>query len=179
VLLPPFLAAHRRPQPPQWTIRPDPPDPVRHRALAGQLLLVLAGVGLLAGGAGISVVGLGSVFVPTDLDHLHTTSAALHGANPHLVPFIAHDRAAFGGTLVAAAVGIMLLAAWGFRAGEAWVWWTLALAAAAGFLPAIAAHAAIGYAAPIHVAPLYAGAAVTAIGLALARPYLCARTSRA
>ena len=125
----------------------------------------------------ISTVGLTAVFVPTDLQFLVTGPDALRGANPRLVPFIAHDRAGFGGALLAAATAITLLSMWGWRRGESWVWWTLLFAAAAGFLPAVVVHWSIGYTDLLHLGPLYVAIGVTATALGLARPYLCARPS--
>jgi hypothetical protein len=175
VLLPMFLAAMRPDRMrPQWTFLPDGPEAERRRARAGQLLLVLTGGGLFVGGAVISTVGLTGVFVPSDLTYLGSSSAALDAANPHLVPFIAHDRAGLGGTLMSAATGILLLAAWGWRRGESWVWWTLLAVAGTGFPPALIVHASIGYVDIGHVAPAALAGVVAAIGLALARPYLCA-----
>ncbi|GAB2869482.1 FAD-dependent monooxygenase [Streptomyces mayteni] len=176
VLFPMFLAAtRRRPSGPRWTVWPEGRERERRRALVGQLLLILTGFGLFVGGATISLVGLTDVFVGSDLAFLHVTPEALEAANPRLPPFIAHDRAGFGGALMAAAVAITLLSAWGWRRGEPWVWWSLLLAAAAGFLPAVLVHGAIHYVDLRHLAPVYAGMAFTATGLALARPYLCAR----
>ncbi|MCC8246555.1 hypothetical protein [Saccharothrix luteola] len=176
VLFPMFLAAtRRRPDDPRWTARPDGPEHERRRALVGQLLLVCTGVGLFAGGVVVSAVGLTDVFVPSDLEFLRTGPDALRAANPRLPGFIAHDRAGFGGALMSAAAAITLLAAWGWRRGEAWVWWSLALAAAAGFLPAVVVHGVIGYTDAGHLAPVFVGIGLTATALVLARPYLCAR----
>ncbi|MFG3028900.1 hypothetical protein ACGFZJ_10230 [Streptomyces sp. NPDC048253] len=176
VLFPMFVAAVRRtPHTPRWRLAPEGPEPERRRALAGQLLLIVTGAGLFVGGAVISVVGLTGVFVPTDLAFLGTSTQTLETVNPRLVPFIAHDRAGFGGALMAAAVAITLLSAWGWRRGEAWVFWTLAAAAAAGFLPAVVVHGAIHYTDFLHLAPVCFGIAMTGTGLLLARPYLCAK----
>ncbi|MEV5435552.1 hypothetical protein AB0K80_05895 [Streptomyces sp. NPDC052682] len=177
VLFPMFLAAVRRtPHPPRWHLAPEGPERERRRALTGQLLLIITGAGLFAGGAVISVVGLTGVFVPSDLTFLHTSAQALQAAHPRLLPFVAHDRAGFGGALMAAAVAIVLLSAWGWRRGESWVFWTLTAAAAAGFLPAVLVHGAIHYTDFLHLAPVYVGILTTGTGLLLARPYLCART---
>ncbi|GHE56767.1 hypothetical protein [Streptomyces vinaceus] len=178
VLFPMFVAGVRRtPHAPQWRLAPEGPEPERRRALVGQLLLIVTGAGLLVGGAVISLVGLTGVFVPTDLAFLDTSPQMLEGVNPRLVPFVAHDRAGFGGALMAAAVAIMLLSAWGWRRGEAWVFWTLAVAAVAGFLPTVVVHSVIHYTDFLHLAPVYFGIATTATGLLLARPYLCAKAS--
>ncbi|MDF2705630.1 MAG: hypothetical protein K0R62_1282 [Nonomuraea muscovyensis] len=176
IVLPLFTAAIRRPAGrPRWTVRPEGPQRERRRALTGQLLMVIIGAGLFAGGVAVSAVGLTGVFVLSDLEYLGTGPETLRAANARLLPFIAHDRAGFGGALMAAAAAITLLGAWGWRRGESWVWWTLALAAVAGFAPALAAHLAIGYVHLGHLAPVLAGVILTATALALSRPYLCAR----
>ncbi|MEU4998477.1 hypothetical protein [Streptomyces sp. NPDC021622] len=176
VLFPMFVAGVRRaPHTPRWRPASEGPEPERRRALVGQLLLIVTGAGLFVGGAVISVVGLTGVFVPTDLAFLGTSTQTLEAVSPRLVPFVAHDRAGFGGALMSAAVAITLLSAWGWRRGETWVFWTLAAAAAAGFLPAVVVHGAIHYTDFIHLAPVYFGIAMTGTGLLLARPYLCAK----
>jgi hypothetical protein len=174
VLFPLFLlAVWRSPATPRWTIRADGPEPLRRRALTGQLLMIVTALGLLAGGITVSIVGLTGVFVPTDLEFLHTDTAELRAANPHLVPFVAHDRAGFGGALISAAIAILLLSLWGWRRGEAWVFWTLLLAAVAGFGPTLVIHYRIHYTDLSHLAPVYLGVVLTATALTLARPYLC------
>ncbi|MCE6997484.1 hypothetical protein LZG04_22175 [Saccharothrix sp. S26] len=179
VLFPMFLAAtRRRPDDPRWTPCPDGPERERRRALVGQLLLVCTGVGLFVGGAVVSVVGLSDVFVPSDLVFLGVGPEVLDEANARLTAFIAHDRAGLGGVVMSAAAAITLLGAWGWRRGESWVWWSLAVAAAAGFLPAVVVHGVIGYTDAGHLAPVFAGIGLTATALVLARPYLCARRER-
>ncbi|MBV1853501.1 hypothetical protein [Catellatospora tritici] len=173
VLFPMFLAAvWRRPARPHWTIRPEGPMGQRRRGHVGQLLMIATGVGLFIGGAVVSTVGLTDVFVLTDLEFLRTDAGLLDAANAHLVPFIAHDRAGFGGALMAAATAITLLSLWGWRRGEAWVWWTLATAATVGFAPAVVVHAVIGYTSLPHLAPVLVGIVLTATALVLARPFL-------
>jgi hypothetical protein len=135
--------------------------------------MVITGMGLFVGGVAVSAVGLGGVFVPSDLEYLGTGPDTLRAAGTRLLPFIAHDRAGFGGALLAAAAAITLLSAWGWRRGESWVWWTLTLAAVAGFVPAVVTHLAIGYVDLWHLAPVLFGMALTAIALTLSRPYLC------
>jgi hypothetical protein len=175
VLFPMFVyATWPRPTEARWTRRAEGPQRLRQRALIGQLLMIITGVGLFVAGATISVVGLTTIFVPTDLTFLGTTADHLQAANPRLLPFVAHDRAGFGGALMAAALASTLLSAWGWRRGESWVWWSLATAAAAGFGPAVAVHWVIRYTSVEHLAPVYLGIGITTVALALARPYLCA-----
>ncbi|WP_196443190.1 hypothetical protein [Planomonospora sp. ID67723] len=174
-LLPMFLlAVWRRPVRPRWKVLPEGSERLRRRALVGQLLMITTGAGLFAGGAVVSVVGLTEVFVPTDLTFLHTDADRLDAANPRLVAFVAHDRAGFGGALMAAALAVVFIGLWGWRRGASWVWWSLASAAAAGFLPAVAVHMIIGYTSFEHLAPVYLGIGLSALALVLSRPYLCA-----
>ncbi|MFJ3583124.1 hypothetical protein ACIPPS_12965 [Streptomyces sp. NPDC090127] len=176
VLFPMFvLAVRRAPRTLRRRPTPEGPERERRRALVGQLLLIVTGTGLFVGGTVISVVGLTGVFVPSDLVFLGADTQALEAVNPRLVPFVAHDRAGFGGALMAAAVAITLISAWGWGRGEAWVVWSLATAAAFGFLPAVLVHGAIHYTDFLHLAPVYVGILTTTTGLLLARPYLCAR----
>lgn len=175
VLFPMFLlAVLRQPAPPAWTAPPEVHERVRRRSLVGQLLMVTTGAGMLAGGVVISAVGLSDVFVPSDLVFLGVEAHELQEASARLLPFVAHDRAGFGGALVGAALAVLLLSAWGWRAGERWVWWTLLAASAAGFLPAVIVHATIGYTDVLHLAPVLVGIVLTVVSLVLARPHLCA-----
>ncbi|WP_067181446.1 hypothetical protein [Microtetraspora niveoalba] len=176
VLFPMFvMAVRRRTAGPGWTARPEGPRREWRAALLGQLLMVGTGAGLLVGGVAVSAVGVTDVFVRSDLEYLGTGPEALHAAGPGLLPFVAHDRAGFGGALTAAAVAITLVSAWGWRRGESWVWWSLALAAAAGFVPAVVVHGVIEYSDFGHLAPVFAGVGLTVTALILSRPYLCAR----
>jgi hypothetical protein len=149
-------------------------DRVWRTALWGQLCFVGLGAGLTVAGLIIAGVGVTGVFVWSDLQFLGTTSDALSRANAHLLPLLAHDRAGFGGALASDGVGILLLALWGFRRGESWVWWTLLLAGLAGFLGGLYAHVAVGYLEFGHLFPVALSGAVFIAGLALSAPYLLA-----
>ncbi|MFF2556976.1 hypothetical protein ACFVUS_38650 [Nocardia sp. NPDC058058] len=175
VLFPMFvLAVRHRPGPPSWERLPEGDERVRRRALVGQLVTVATGMGVIFGGIVISTVGLTKVFVPTDLTFLETDADTLKAANEHLLPFIAHDRAGFGGALIATGVAITLLGLWGWRRGAAWVWWSLCGAAVAGSVSALAIHFFIHYTAFIHLLPVYIGAALLVTALGLSRQYLLA-----
>lgn len=175
VLFPLFvIAVWRRPSGGVVAAEVDGPEEERRRALVGQLLMVLVGVGLIVGGLLISYVGLTTVFVPSDLSYMGTSAQALASANHRLLSFIAHDRAGFGGALISAGVAVLLVSAWGWARGQAWLWWTLAGGAIAGFGAALAVHLGVGYVDFWHVAPIYAGIVVTAVGLTLSWPYLTA-----
>lgn len=174
-LFPMLLAAvWNKPDPPQWRCLPEGPEPERRRALWGQLLFIGLGAGLAVAGATISFVGLTDVFVSTDLGYMHTHGPVLRAADPQLVGFIAHDRAGFGGALIGSGLAVALIAMWGFRRGERWVWWTLLLGFVTGTLPALAVHYAIGYTTFIHLLPVYVLMLATVAALVLSRPYLTA-----
>jgi hypothetical protein len=170
-----LLAVWRKPDQPRWQWVPDGPESQRRRALWGQLLLIGLGGGLALAGAVISFVGLTSVFVPTDLQYMHTHGAALSGADPQLLPFVAHDRAGFGGALIGSGLAVLLISLWGFRRGERWVWWTLLAGFVAGTVPAVVVHFAIGYTSFEHLLPVYVLIAAAATALALSHPYLTQR----
>lgn len=99
VLFPMFaLAVWRTPSTPHWPPVVEGAESERRRALCGQLLVIGLGGGLFVAGTVISTVGLTSVFVRTDLAFLGTSHDHLRSADEQLLPFIAHDRAGFGGT---------------------------------------------------------------------------------
>ena len=155
------LAVWRRPPPPSWPPIVEGPESVRRRALWGQLLMIGVGGGLTVAGVVISSVGFTSVFVPTDLDFMGTHADHLRAADPHLLPFIAHDRGGFGGALVGAGLAIALISMWGWRRGQRWVWWSLLLGCAFGTVPVLIVHFVIGYTHLEHLAPVYVLVAVT------------------
>jgi dihydroorotate dehydrogenase len=74
----------------------------------GQLLFVAQGVALIVGGCVISYVGSTTVFVHEDLEFMRTTREALLGLHPRLIPVVAHDRASFGGMLIANGLATLL-----------------------------------------------------------------------
>jgi voltage-gated potassium channel Kch len=175
-LFPLFLAGVLLPTPPRWPPSQDlDNDGIWRAGLWGQLYFIALGAGLTVAGVIIASVGVTSVFVWSDLQFLATTSDALARANSHLLPLIAHDRAGFGGALASDGIAVMLLALWGFRRGERWVWWSLLLAGAAGFLGAVYAHVAVGYLELGHLFPVAVSGAVYIAGLVLSAPYLLAR----
>jgi hypothetical protein len=169
-----MIAVIRAPVTPPARVVGDGPQRERARALWAQLLMIGVGGGLTVAGVVISTVGLTAVFVPTDLGYLGTDSATLSAADQQLLPFIAHDRAGFGGALVGAGLAVLLISLWGWRRGERWVWWALAGGCLSGTAPALVVHLEIGYTTFSHLLPLYVLVAVVAVALTLARPFLTA-----
>ncbi len=111
----------------------------RRSALAwladGTGLLTVAALGLLAAGLFAWFLAVTDRLLPHDLAWLSISEEQLRAvADGRLVHFMGHDRAAFGGTLVAIAVLDLWLIRVPLAAGRAWAWWTLALAGGVGFL---------------------------------------------
>jgi hypothetical protein len=147
-------------------------DAAWRRSLWGQLLLIVHACGLLGAGATISCIGVTHVFVHEDLDFMQTTAEALR-AIPRLVPLVAHDRATFGGMLLASGCVFLLPALWGFRNGSAWLWWTMLIAGLPAYAAAIGVHYAVGYTNVVHLLPAFTGLVVFSIGMGLSYSYLC------
>ena len=156
-------------------LSPSVRPPWRSRHGLGRACLLAASLGATGAGFVIMGVGVSAVFVPQDLEFLGVSVPELHALNPRLVPLIAHDRAGFGGALVASGVAATLCV-WCGRPSRS-LWQALALAGVAGFGPAIGVHFAIGYTDPLHLAPALAGAALFASGLALTYRPMHSRSS--
>lgn len=144
----------------------------------GQLGAVALGIGLIGAGGTIATVGVTTVFVPEDLAFLCTSAEALRSANGRLQALVAHDRAGFGGALVANGLGVLLLSLWGIRRGARWVWWTLLLAGTPGFAAALGVHWAIGYLDLWHLTPGLLGLGLFVVTLGLLGPYLLGQDRR-
>ncbi|MFC7063437.1 dihydroorotate dehydrogenase [Halobacillus seohaensis] len=142
------------------------------KANLGQLLFVILGSLIAIGGVVIMFIGVTNVFVPTDVTFLCATPEMLQSVNNRLIPVIAHDRAGFGGALVSVGILVFLLALWGFREGEGWVWNTLAIGAPPAFIAGIATHFVIGYTSFYHLLPAYLLVVIYGLGLVLSYPYL-------
>ena len=138
----------------------------------GTGLLTVAALGLLAAGLFGWFLAVTDQLLPHDLAWLSISEQELRAvADGRLVHFMAHDRAAFGGTLVAIAVLDLWLVRVPLVAGRAWAWWTLAIAGTVGFLSFLT-YLGTGYldtwhgVATLVLLPLYA------IGLVRTRPTL-------
>ncbi|WP_342342299.1 hypothetical protein [Neobacillus novalis] len=145
-------------------------------SLIGQLSFILLGFALMIGGIVISVVGASTIFVPTDLTYLCLTPEALSEFNERLIPVIAHDRAGFGSALLSVGLLVLMLALWGMREGERWIWWTFTIGAIPAFLSGIITHFIIGYTDFVHLLPAYISAGLYIIGVICTAPFLLKRT---
>jgi hypothetical protein len=175
LLLPAFVAGLalswrklRRPRDVSVVLEPGWRPDWRSAAGIGRAALLLSAVGMVAGGLTIQTIGVTRVFVPQDLAFMGLTAEHIAAVNPRLIPLIAHDRAGFGGGLIACGLALGL-AVWCGRPGPA-LWQTIAVAGIAGFGCAIGVHFAVGYTDAFHLAPAVAGAVQFAVGLALSAP---------
>jgi hypothetical protein len=147
-------------------------DGAWRRACVGQLCWIIQAVGLLLAGATIIFIGSARVFVDSDLAFLGATHDSIRMLHPNLVPLIAHDRATFGGMLLATGVAVLLATLWGFRRGERWLWWTLGLAGFPAYGAALWIHHDIAYTDPLHLSPIFIGLALHIVGWKLSGAYL-------
>jgi len=96
--------------------------------------LALTGVALMAAGGFALFLCVTGRFLPHDVAYLNLDAAQLaRASNRRLVNFMFHDRAAFGGSLVAIGLLYLWLAWFPVRRGEPWAWWTLAVSGLVGF----------------------------------------------
>jgi hypothetical protein len=101
----------------------------------GRGLLTVTALGLLAAGLFAWFLAVTDQLLPHDLAWLTISEAELRSiADGRLVHFMAHDRAAFGGTLVAISVLYLWLIRSPLAEGRAWAWWLLAIGGGLGFV---------------------------------------------
>ncbi len=136
-----------------------------------QLLFIMHGCALIVAGVVICKIGITSVFVAEDMEFLCTTPDRLLAANPQLVPLVAHDRATFGGMLIACGIVVLLASLWGFRRGRRWLWWTLLVAGSVAYIATISIHLHVGYVSLVHLLPAYGGIAALWIAATLGYAY--------
>lgn len=112
---------------------------VRTVVADGVPLLLLTAVGLVFAGGLCLFLALTGEFLPHDIRHLGMTAAELCAeADCRVVEFMIHDRAAFGGALIAVGTLYAYVVLFPLRGGQAWAWWLLAVSGTAGFLSFLA-----------------------------------------
>ena len=145
------------------------------RSQVGQCCFVVLGFALFIGGIVISIIGMTTVFVHTDLLYFQLVPSDLAAITPKLIPLIAHDRAGFGGSLLSEGFLVLCISLWGFREGERWVWWTLLFGGLPGFMAGIGTHMHIAYTDFIHLLPAYFLLLLYVIGLIYSFRYFHSR----
>jgi hypothetical protein len=162
--------------PPKWAPTPSPHESVRRRALVGQLMMIAVAAGITCAGIAIMVIGIRSVFIPSDIAYLESNRPTLETAlNGRLQRFVAHDRAGFGGALMSLGVGVLCTSLWGWRSGERSTYWTLLASSGIGFFAAIIVHMWVGYTDFGHLLPVYLGVVMVGVALLLSRDWFLVR----
>src|SRR5687768_16449411 len=99
----------------------------------GRPLLGFTGLALVLSGVFALFLSATGHFLPHDEQYLGMTAkewCSLHGCQ--IVHFMYHDRASFGGSIVAVGTLYLWMALFPLRAGEAWAWWAMLLNGIAG-----------------------------------------------
>lgn len=100
----------------------------------GRPLLTLTALALLFSGGFAIFLAVVQQFLPHDLAFLGMTARELCALGDcRVVAFMVHDRATFGGVLIAIGVLYLWLTEFPLRRGEPWAWWTLAASGVVGF----------------------------------------------
>lgn len=100
----------------------------------GRFLLALTGVALIvSGGFALFLCATGH-FLPHDVARLGMDAQQLSRiGNRALVNFMFHDRAAFGGSLIAIGILYLWIVEFPLKQRESWAWWTLLISGLLGF----------------------------------------------
>lgn len=139
---------------------------INNKTAFGFLLLRFTGLGMLAGGLSIMMIGMTSVFVPQDLAFIGVASCGpLTVVNKQLIPLIAHDRACFGGGV--ATIGLILFFTVRRADEKRSMWEVIFLSVNVGFATALGIHFYIGYTNFIHILPAILGWLIALTGLGL------------
>lgn len=100
----------------------------------GRALLSVTSVALVVAGLFAWFLAVTDQLLPHDLAWLTIPEESLRAiADGRVVEFMSHDRAAFGGTLVAIGVLYLWLVRFPLTDGSAWAWWLLAITGTLGF----------------------------------------------
>ncbi len=100
----------------------------------GILFLLLLSLGLMLCGLMALFLAATGRFLPHDEQFLGMTARELCALNGcRIVHFMIHDRAAFGGAVVAVGVLYAWLVQFPLRLGQQWAWWALAVSGTVGF----------------------------------------------
>jgi hypothetical protein len=103
-------------------------------AALGAWLVAFTGWVLVASGLFALALAATVNLLPHDVAYLGMTHAQLCGYfGCRLAHFMAHDRVAFGGSIIAIGILYHWLARGPLRQGRAWAWWALFFSGLAGF----------------------------------------------
>jgi hypothetical protein len=135
----------------------------------GRPLIVLTALALLFSGGFALFLSAERQFLPHDLAFLGMSARELCALGDcRVVGFMVHDRATFGGVLIAIGTLYLWLAEFPLRRGDAWAWWTLLVSGVVGFLSFLG-YLSYGYLDSWHGTATLLLLPVFASGLALTR----------
>jgi hypothetical protein len=110
---------------------------------------MLMGAGMLVGGVLAFVIAATKVVLPYDESFLGKPREALPSINPHLLDFMAHDRIALAGVMIAIGLLYVVHSVFGIRNGLHWAKQTVLISAFTGFLTFFS-FLGFGYLDPFH-----------------------------
>jgi hypothetical protein len=135
----------------------------------GRPLVVLTAIALLLSGGFALFLSAVRQFLPHDLAFLGMTAEQLCALGEcRVVAFMVHDRATFGGVLIAIGTLYLWLAEFPLRRGEGWAWWALLASGAVGFASFLG-YLGYGYLDTWHGTATLVLLPIFAFGLALTR----------
>jgi hypothetical protein len=136
----------------------------------GQPMLFTLALGLLASGGAALFLAITGQFLPHDEQFLGMTAAELCAFDAcRVVHFMIHDRASFGGVLIAISLLYFWLLEFPFRRRDSRAWWTLLLSGAVGFTSFLA-YLGYGYLDVWHAVATLALLPCYVVGLVRSRP---------
>jgi dihydroorotate dehydrogenase len=118
-------------------------------AAPGWVWIALLGWGLVGVGLIAWVVAALWVVLPYDEAFLGLSRAEINALNPHLLPFMAHDRVTFAGILISLGALYAQLARHGMKAGEPWARRVVLVSGGIGFAT-LFLFLGFGYFDPLH-----------------------------
>ncbi|MEM8954225.1 MAG: hypothetical protein AAGD22_08750 [Verrucomicrobiota bacterium] len=134
----------------------------------GTPLLLFTGLSLVLSGVFALFLASTGEFLPQDSLYLQMTARALCGYyEGRILDFMVHDRAAFGGSIIAVGSIYMWLAYYPLREGEAWAWWVFLVSGILGF-GSFLAYLGYGYLDRWHAVATTALLPVFIVGLVVA-----------
>ena len=153
------------------------PDLAEQQGLAvllgdGRRLLTLAGISLMLSGGFALFLAATRQLLPHDVAYLGVVASQICGTNDgRILHFMFHDRAAFGGAVVATGLLYVWLAEFPLRQGQAWAWWVLVGSGILGF-SSFLAYLGFGYFDVWHGTATALLLPVFGLGLARSFPHL-------
>lgn len=137
-----------------------------------RLLIAALGVGIGSAGFGILAVASSIILVPQDAAFLRSNLDGLTTVNNRLAPLMAHDRAAYGGSMIAIGIFFTATALRSLGPDARGAKLALAMSGAAFYLSTIAIHFVIGYTSVVHLLPVYGGMTclLVSLGIMQAKP---------